>query len=181
MDRSTLLELLTCYSTPFQEEAAYVPRFISLIRNFPECFSRRLLSGHVTGSAWVVSPDRSKALLLHHKKLNRWLQPGGHADGEEDIRKVAGKELEEETGLTAYRWLSDRIFDLDIHLIPARNEVPSHFHFDIRFLAQGDPCFPLQGNTESKGVAWADLREINSKTGNERSIQRMVEKTLMLR
>ena len=75
MDRRTLLELLNCYSTPFQEEAAYVPRFITLIRNFPECFSRRLLSGHVTGSAWVVSPDRSKALLLHHKKLNRWLQP----------------------------------------------------------------------------------------------------------
>ena len=180
MDRSTLLDLLTCYSTPFQEEAAFVPRFISLIRNFPDCFSRGLFSGHITGSAWVVSPDRGKALLLHHKKLNRWLQPGGHADGEEDIRKVAGKELEEETGLTAYRWLSAHIFDLDIHLIPARNEVPLHFHFDIRFLAEGDPNIPLQANSESKGVAWVGLHNINSKTGSERSIQRMVEKTLML-
>ena len=180
MDRSALLELLASYTTPFQEEAAFVPRFISLIGNFPNCFSRRLRSGHVTGSAWVVSPDKHKAVLLHHKKLNRWLQPGGHADGEEDIRKVAGKELEEETGLTAYRWLSDHIFDLDIHLIPAMNELPSHFHFDIRFLAEGDPCIPLQANVESKGVAWVGLREINSKTGNERSIQRMVEKTIML-
>ncbi|WP_416866665.1 MAG: NUDIX hydrolase [Imperialibacter sp.] len=120
MSRKELTSLLSNYETPHASEVHYAPRFVSLLQNFPGCFRRDLVSGHITGSAWVVSSAFDQVVLLHHKKLNRWLQPGGHSDGEEDVLKVAAKELEEETGLSAYKWVTRDIFDIDIHLIPER-------------------------------------------------------------
>lgn len=180
MDRRSILDLLNCYTTSFPEEKNFVPRFISLINNFPGCFSRDLLSGHITGSAWVISFDKRKVVLLHHKKLNRWLQPGGHADGEENLRLVAGKELEEETGLKNFRWLNNNIFDLDIHIIPARSDVRAHFHFDVRFIAEADPADLLINNKESNAVQWLNLDEAGEKSNFEPSIERMIVKTRML-
>lgn len=165
------------YNTAYSSEAKYQARFVSLLRNFPTCFSRRLESGHVTGSAWVVSENHEEVVLLHHKKLDRWLQPGGHADGEEDILKVAQKELEEETGLQQYRWVSDKIFDIDIHLIPGRGAEKAHFHYDIRFLAVASTSAPLIVSSESRAVAWVPLSSVTRKTGFDESILRMADKT----
>jgi len=181
MSKERLISQLKAYSTSFAEESGFVPRFISLLSNFPNCFERSLVSGHITGSAWVVSEDLTHVVLLHHSKLNRWLQPGGHADGEEEIDKVVAKELEEETGLTGYRWLDEsRIFDLDIHLIPERKNEKAHFHFDIRLAAIADLSHSLVGNSESKEVKWVSIDNITPASGFEQSILRMVEKTKKL-
>ncbi len=181
MTRALLLDRLQSYKTLFAEERDFVPRFISLLNNFSRCFTRELVSGHLTGSAWVISPDRQRVIMLHHKKLNRWLQPGGHADGDENLLAVAQKELEEETGLKQYRWLSANIFDLDIHLIPQRAAVPAHFHFDVRFVAEANPSQPIEHNSESNFVEWLTLKEAAEKSNFEPSIERMIAKTHMIR
>jgi hypothetical protein len=89
MHRRPLLELLDRYAERFPEEDAVTERIRSLVFEHPDCFERTCRPGHITGSAWVLSPDRQKVLLVHHAKLDRWLQPGGHSDGEIDIPEVA--------------------------------------------------------------------------------------------
>ena len=84
MDRRQLIENLENYITPYKEEKYFIPRFLSLLQNFPNCYERSLVSGHMTGSAWIIDQKGKAVLLVHHKKLDRWLQPGGHADGEEN-------------------------------------------------------------------------------------------------
>ncbi|MEQ9376014.1 MAG: NUDIX hydrolase [Imperialibacter sp.] len=169
------------YVTAHSSEVHYAPRFVSLLQNFPGCFRRDLVSGHITGSAWVVSPALDQVVLLHHKKLSKWLQPGGHADGEEDVLKVAAKELEEETGLGDYKWLTKDIFDIDIHLIPERGNEPVHFHYDIRFIAMAEASAPLVVSNESRDVRWVSLSSVTAEAGFEESILRMVKKTHKLK
>jgi 8-oxo-dGTP pyrophosphatase MutT (NUDIX family) len=133
------------------------------------------MPGHLTASAWVLSPDRTEVLLLHHRKLGKWLQPGGHADGDEDLLAVAQRELHEETGLVTATPVGD-IFDLDIHDIPPFGDVPGHQHFDVRFLMVAGSRDVPQGNNESHAVRWHPLHRIAELT-DEESIRRMVEKS----
>ena len=93
--------------------------------------------GHITGSAWVVDIAGNRVLLADHAKLGRWLQPGGHSDGDPDTLAVALREAREESGLDV-RALDDAIFDIDVHRIPARGDEPAHLHFDVRFLVQAE-------------------------------------------
>ena len=99
MHRQELLRLLRKHETRFMEEAAYVDRAIVFVDAHTECFHRHLWPAHVTGSSWVVSPGRDRVLMMHHKKHEQWFQPGGHADGESDILRVALRETQEESGL----------------------------------------------------------------------------------
>src|SRR5207245_6935322 len=101
-------------------EAAMVGRLRRFVTEHADCFERSLQTGHITGSAWVVDIDRSHALLTHHRKLNKWLQLGGHADGDPDILRVALREAREESSLESIRAVSEAIIDIDIHLIPVR-------------------------------------------------------------
>jgi 8-oxo-dGTP pyrophosphatase MutT (NUDIX family) len=182
MHRLELLRLLANHRTPFMEEAGYVARATAHVAAHEDCFHRDLWAGHVTGSAWVVSPDRRKALLLHHVKLDQWFQPGGHADGEADILQVALKETSEETGLdpSHIRLVDERVFDVDIHTIPASIHGPRHQHFDIRFLVEMDDDLVIPGNDESHQVLWVPLNQV-SRFNNNRSTYRMVEKTRRMR
>src|SRR5882672_1965365 len=118
MNRHSLIRLLQSYTTEFAEEKKFVLSFLELL-NQENSFQRTHLPGHITGSAWVVNPEKTKTLLVHHAKLNKWVQPGGHADGDENILNVALREAEEETGLKDMK-PAEGIFDLDIHLIPER-------------------------------------------------------------
>jgi len=179
MNRATLLENLDKYKTIDKRENSFISRFRELLL-FEDCFYRTRKTGHITASAWVLNIELDKVLLLHHKKLNRWLQPGGHADGDEVLLQVAKKELEEETGIITTETLNSRhadFFDLDIHTIPARNDEPEHEHFDVRFAFVALSLQELQGNNESKDLRWVDLDKIEALVGTERSILRMRDKT----
>lgn len=177
MDRSALVKNIRAYRSPYVEEEGFREKFLSLLDLEPDCFFRHLAHGHITGSALVINPEGTHVLLLHHRKLDRWLQPGGHADGDEDVARVAEKEAREETGLESIQLVSPEILDLDIHTIPARDMDAEHLHYDIRFLFTADPLEPLRQNRESKGLAWLPLNEVSILTRHNSSINRMIEKT----
>lgn len=118
------------------QQAECARQMAEFVRNTPDCFERSHRAGHITGSAWVLNPSGKRALLTLHRRLGRWLQPGGHADGEGDTLAVALREAREESGINELTPLSVEIFDVDIHAIPAstaRRE-PEHLHYDVRYL-----------------------------------------------
>jgi len=178
MHRNQLLTLLRDYRTRFIDEAAMVAKTRRFVLEHENCFDRKLAHGHISGSAWVVNPGRDHVFLLHHRKLNLWLQPGGHADNNHDIIDVALSETAEESGADPGRvhLLSDRIFDIDVHSVPATPMEPRHEHYDIRFLVELDDRQHLPGNDESHEVAWVPLHQV-MRLNNMRSMNRMVQKT----
>jgi len=137
-------EYPTCTSAPV------VRRFVT---EDPRWWDRENTRGHVTASAWVIDPDDRSILLVHHRKLDRWLQPGGHLEDEQSIHAAAEREAREETGLTDLRWRTTNIFDLDIHTIPERQGFPAHQHFDVRSLFEGSRLAPIQRSAASEAVA----------------------------
>ncbi len=177
--RDALLGELRAYVPADDRERAMRDRVVALIERNADAFERSLLSGHVTASAWIVDPSRTRALLLHHRKLDRWLQPGGHADGDADLRRAALREAREETGLTTLRFANDRIYDVDVHAIRARPGEPAHEHFDVRFVLEADPAEPLVGNRESREVAWIALDAL-ADYGVDESVLRLARKTPLL-
>lgn len=179
MHRQPLLNLLHRHQPMDAIEQAMTVATIDFVEQHPGCFERTLLIGHITGSAWIVSPDRQQVLLIHHRKLDRWLQPGGHADGDPDVAAVALREAQEETGLNSLRLVDEEagIFDVDIHPIPARGDVPEHLHYDIRFLLEADPDEPFGFSEEIKNIQWILIKNVNSYTDSE-SITRMGRKKL---
>ena len=182
MHRQELLSLLREHNTRFMDESGYVQRAIGYVEEHEDCFYRELWPAHVTGSAWVISPDRNRILMMHHKKHDQWFQPGGHADGDADIVRVALRETSEETGidLSQVKLLGSNVFDVDIHSIPAIGSDPRHDHIDIRFLVEIDDSLPVPGNDESHQVLWVSLHQV-ARYNNNRSTYRMLEKTRQLR
>jgi len=182
MHRQELLQLLKQYQPRFMDEMAFVKRSVGYVEQHEDCFYRELMPAHVTGSAWVVNPDRSRVLMMHHKKLNQWFQPGGHADGDADIIRVALKETEEETGINAehIKLVDGSIFDVDIHTIAPYGNDPEHQHIDIRFLLEIDDRIAVPGNDESHEILWIDLLAVSHYNRN-RSTYRMLEKTRAMR
>lgn len=181
MHRQPLLNLLRQHISADAHERAMTGATIAFVEQNPDCFERSLLSGHITGSAWVVSPDRHHVVLIHHRKLGRWLQPGGHADGDPDVAAVALREAREETGLVSLRFVcrsgeQPPVFDVDVHGIPARGEVPEHRHYDIRFLVEADPAEPLGVSDEIENSRWLPVENLKLYTDAE-SISRLVRKT----
>lgn len=175
--RRQLLEELSGYASDYPAEMAYKKRFMELIEAHDNCFERSLLKGHITGSAWIIDESYGYAFMTHHAKLNRWLQPGGHTDGDENVARVALKEAREETGMEGLKLLSQQIFDLDIHVIPERKGVPEHEHFDIRYVIRVSKDTPFRVSDESNDLAWLPLDKVAAETDENKSILRMVEKT----
>lgn len=175
LHRSLLIQSIQRYDPDSRDEVAFKKQFLELLEH-PRAFSRDHLPGHITASSWIIDKEKKYALLTHHAKLNRWLQPGGHADGQEDVLAVAQREAYEETGLTSLQVMHPEIFDLDIHVIPARPDFPEHYHFDIRFLFQANREESFTITEESRDLAWFPNNEIPRKTGNNISILRMAQK-----
>lgn len=180
MHRQNILSLIQSYELKFPNEQQTLQRLYRFVSSNPHCFERQLLVGHITGSAWIVDKGYEKILLTHHKKLDKWLQPGGHADGVTNVAEVAMREAQEESGLSDLVLVDPGMFDIDVHLIPARLEEPAHYHFDCRFLicCHGDESYVV--SNESHDLAWVPLADIRKYT-EEVSIIRMVEKTAELR
>lgn len=181
MQRTAVLRLLRTHRALKLDanEAAMTDQIIRFVEAHEDCFLRSCLEGHLTGSAWILDPTRTRTLLTHHRKLDKWLQLGGHADGQTDLLEVALREAREESGLTRLRALSPAPFDVDCHRIPARGEVPAHWHLDLRFLVEADPGEALVISHESKDLAWVDVARVTS-LNPEESMARMVRKTLAL-
>ncbi len=146
-------------------------------------WSRATLDGHLTASAWVLDKTHKHAAMIHHRKLGRWLQPGGHIEDEDvSCRAAAQREVTEELGLTAFIAMADdeRLFDVDVHAIPARTDVPEHFHYDLRFLFVADVDAALDNqlelNTdEAHDCRWFPLTDRANDPALEPSLRRMVE------
>lgn len=176
MDRNKLKVLLENYRTPFEEEKSSLSDFIQLSDD-SSSFFRESKEGHFTASAWIVNKRRTHTLLTLHNKLNRWLQLGGHADGNENLLEVAINEAREESGLSSLRIVDRFIFDIDKHLIPAFEDVEEHFHYDIRFLIEAEMDEPLTISSESKDLAWISFDSVADIVRHNTSIMRMLEKT----
>ena len=162
MHRNKLIASLQAYALRYPEEAALARRFLNFVGDNERCFERDCLPGHVTGSAWIVAPCGRRALLTHHKKLGRWLQPGGHSDGEPDALAVALREGREETGLDL-RPIAAEPIDIDIHAIPATPSEPAHQHFDVRYALRALSDNYVVGD-ESHDLVWARIEELERYT-----------------
>ena len=137
-----------------------------LSRHGPSLARRDTAPGHLTGSALVVDPTGERFLLLLHAKLRRWLQPGGHADGDNELAGVALKEATEETGIADLAVLVPAV-DLDIHAVDHGDELGEHLHLDLRFVVVAPPGAREQGNHESLGLRWVTRDELASVADEE--------------
>jgi 8-oxo-dGTP pyrophosphatase MutT (NUDIX family) len=175
MHRTRLRTLLESYNPIIAEEVAAKERMLTFIAEYPNCFERSLEIGHITASCWLLNKDGSKALLMHHAKLDRWLQLGGHCDGDVDVLAVAIKEAQEESGIIGIKPVSPEIFDIDIHLIPANKNEQEHYHYDVRFLLQVTSDEEIVSNRESKELRWIK-KDSSQLPTNELSVIRMFKK-----
>lgn len=172
--RAALCVALEQYLQRHPDEQHTVEQLRSFVEREPACFERTTAEGHITGSAWVVDDDGASALLTHHRKLNRWLQLGGHADGNTRVWEVALKEAQEESGIEDCLLISTDIFDVDIHVIPARGSDPEHLHYDVRYCIRAAHRKYVVSH-ESHDLAWVFVHEIEQFT-TEESMLRMARK-----
>lgn len=165
------------YAATHADEAATITIFRAFARTHADAAERTLATGHLTGSAWLVDVKGLRVLLTHHRKLDRWLQLGGHADGDADLVRVALREAEEESGLRDLV-VEAGIFDLDRHRIPARGDEPEHWHYDVRHVVRASGSEDFVVGEESHALAWRDIAAIANDESTEESLRRMARKWL---
>lgn len=168
---------LAAYAQAHPDEGDVAAGFGQFLRSAPTVFERSHAIGHFTGSAWLVSADGTRVLLTHHRKLGRWLQLGGHADGDTDLAKVALREAEEESGLSALA-VEPLPFDLDCHWIPERAGEPGHWHYDVRYVVRATGSEAFAVSEESLALAWKPVAEIAADPSTDESLRRMAAKWL---
>lgn len=151
-------DLLQSYMPTTPEEKVYQQKMLELLQACDDCFLRSCRVGHFTASAFLLNHKKTHALMLHHRKVGNWFQPGGHCDGDPDVLAVAIKEAQEESGIEEIRPLNPHVFDIDIHLFPTYKDEQAHYHYDVRFVlhAYGDDT--LHQNHESKALEWIDVQ-----------------------
>jgi 8-oxo-dGTP pyrophosphatase MutT (NUDIX family) len=176
MHRKNLKERLERYNPTDEKEIADKAKMLEFLNSHEDCFERSLSIGHFTGSCWLVNRADTKFLLTLHKKIGRWLQLGGHADGDPDLARVALKEAREESGLRNIELLSNEIFDIGVHLIREYRGIPVHYHYDVRFLLKTtDNDGDIQISNESTDLKW--FEEVSALPPNSGiNISRMFEK-----
>lgn len=171
------LSAFDSYAATHPGEAATTALFRAFAQAHADAAERMLAIGHLTGSAWLVDASGTRVLLTHHRKLDRWLQLGRHADGDADLARVALREAEEKSGLRDLAIEPD-IFDLDRHRIPARGDEPEHWHYDVRFVVRATGSEDFVVGEESHALAWRDIAAIASSDSADDSLRRMARKWL---
>ncbi|MCA8971313.1 MAG: NUDIX hydrolase [Planctomycetes bacterium] len=163
LDLDGALALISSFEPDGIESYEHARRaMISLIRDIPNPAVRTTFEpGHLTASAIVLSPGRDHVLLVHHKRLQRWLQPGGHIEATDaTLEEAARREVLEETGATLPQGIPGVLLGLDVHPIPAARGEPQHLHHDVLFgfVASDDE---IRVSEESHAVQWAAGRELD--------------------
>lgn len=181
VDRTAaLLRDLEAFEPPDEESKALLQTMLAFVRSAPDPLSRTSSTSHVTASAVIARPDGGAFLLIRHRKLEKWLQPGGHVDPQDaSVFETALRESREETGVADLEpALGGRIFDVDVHRIPARGDQPGHVHYDVRHLLVSRAEAGTGQPEEVDGVAWCTLEEAIAKGVDgslERSLRRASE------
>jgi 8-oxo-dGTP pyrophosphatase MutT (NUDIX family) len=172
-----LLDSLRRHQPADAAEAADLEAILRFAERHADPFDRRIVDGHLTGSALVVSSSGRRVLLVHHRKLGRWLQPGGHADpGEASGEAVALREAREETGIQdlALHPVAPRPLDVDVHAIPARPGEPAHDHLDLRYLVLAPDDAPstraVEESSDLRWFTWSDLAALDVDPGLRRAL-----------
>lgn len=175
-----LHELFDRFAEREPAAAGLAQRFRRFVREHDDCLLRSCVPGHITASAWILSADGTQCLLTHHRKLDRWLQLGGHVDGEPRVERAALREAQEESGMAQFELLAPegvlQPLDLDVHPIPARGAEPRHHHWDVRFLLRALPGQELVLSAESKALRWIDRGAVAALTAEE-SVLRLERRT----
>jgi 8-oxo-dGTP pyrophosphatase MutT (NUDIX family) len=179
MHRRDLLEKLSAYRPWDDAETMCQNRIIEFVRNHTDCFQRSLAIGHITGSAWLLDHAGARVLLTHHRKLGKWLQLGGHADGDPDPARAALREAREESGLLDLELAGPgEPLDVDVHVIPAGVE-PAHLHHDLRYLVIARAGQALRCSAESHELRWFPV-ESAERVLREESLLRMARRAQRL-
>jgi 8-oxo-dGTP pyrophosphatase MutT (NUDIX family) len=176
---AALVDSLRRHLPADEEEALDRDRILAFVLRHERPFDRAIAEGHLTGSAITISSDGSRTLLLRHRKLDRWLQPGGHGDpGETTGEEVALREALEESGLRGLRLhpAAPRPLDVDVHDIPARASEPAHEHLDLRYLVvapEDGTIAPELGELhEIRWFAWDDVDPLGPDHGLRRALSK---------
>lgn len=171
------MDALRRYARVWPLEAATVEEFERFLCSGSEVFERSRTSGHFTGSAWLVSADGQRVLFMHHRKLDRWLQPGGHADGDGNLARVALREAQEETGVFGL-YVEAGMFDIDRHRIGARGREGEHWHYDVRYVLRAGTSECFTGNAESRALGWRPVHDVANDLTLDPALRRMARKWL---
>lgn len=177
MNRDVLRELLLCHTPMDEHERRCIDQIVEVLTRNGNCFSKQFFSpGHITSSAFVLSPDQKQILLISHRDFDQWMQPGGHLDAQDiDTLFAARRELEEEAGISMIQqpaWVQG-ILDVDVHRVPAgmkRNE-PAHLHFDIRF-AFSASSLAVHAASDAKAARWFDIDQLINDAATDASVRR---------
>ena len=151
------------------------------MRKNSDAFYRTNLLAHMTASAWVVNPQRSKVLMVYHRLYDSWSWAGGHADGEEDLLAVALREVREETGVQRLRPVTEEIYSLEVLTVDGHEKhgryVPSHLHLNVTYLLEAEEDQPLRVcEAENSGVAWFSLADALSASTEPWFVERIYKK-----
>ncbi len=179
--REALVELLGKVVPRDEKEQKDLAYMLDKARTLSEPCSRTEAEAHFTGSAFIVDPSGERVCLIKHLKLNRWLQPGGHVEPEDEDQplRAAIRETKEETDLDVRLFDLDMAhpFDIDVHAFPARGDQPGHWHMDLRFLCVTDAPEALRVNeAEAGGAEWVAWDEAIARTGGEPAYVRCLQK-----
>jgi 8-oxo-dGTP pyrophosphatase MutT (NUDIX family) len=172
--RADLVALLEAHEPADADERSDLASMRRLARTLAQPFSAEEPEAHFTASALVVDPDLARVCLVHHRKLDRWLQPGGHIEpDDESVLAAAEREVVEETALSVHP-LQDGLLDVDVHEYPERDGRQAHLHLDCRFLLVADDADSLRSSAESTDVQWFTLDEASGRA--DAGLRRMIEK-----
>ena len=160
------------------DEMKFIPDVLHLLNTKENCFYRDCFDpGHITGSALLINATSDKVLLNHHKIFDKWMNFGGHADGQEDIKAVAWRETIEESGIQDINFFKQGIFDIDIHLVPenSHKKEKAHFHYDIKFLLQAN-TEEFHLSDESVDLKWCSYEQAQELVQNDQPMKRVLSK-----
>ena len=157
-----IVEAIRAYAPGNEQEARDKAVILRFLEEHDDAFERSNLLAHMTASAWVVNAARDKVLMVYHKLYDSWSWTGGHADGDEDLARVALREVREETGVRSARLVSEEIYSLEVLTVDGHEKrgvyVPSHLHLNVTYLIEADEHDALTVcEAENSGVRWFTL------------------------